>query len=102
LLAGHWIVMRNRVRSPGRRLAIWMVAGGFVGAAIPTPSHVQYVMPLLPPLGLALGYFLDDARRWPFAAREGVLGLLALAAIPGLVESSHDVAMMTHNGSPIL
>lgn len=102
LLVGNWWATRHRVRSPGRRLAIWMVAGGLAGAAIPTPTHVQYLAPLLPPLALALGYFLDDARQWRFAARESVLGLLALAAIPGLYESSRDLMAMARNGSPML
>lgn len=102
LLAGNWWATRHRVRSPGRRLAIWMIAGGFVGAAIPTPTHVQYLAPMLPPLALALGYFLDDARHWGFAARESALGLLALAAIPGLYESSRDIVAMLRNGSPMI
>ncbi|MEJ7934985.1 glycosyltransferase family 39 protein [Sphingobium sp. AN558] len=101
LLAANWWATRNNVRSPGRALAIWMVAGGLVGAAIPTPTHVQYLAPLLPPLALALGYFLDDARHWRFAMRETTLGLLALAAIPGLYESSRDLMAMARNGSPV-
>ncbi|WP_254914477.1 ArnT family glycosyltransferase, partial [Sphingobium sp. Z007] len=48
LLSANWIITRRRVRSPGRRLAIWMTAGALIGAAMPTPSQVQYVMPLLP------------------------------------------------------
>lgn len=102
LLTANWFVTRGRIRSPGRRLALWMVAGGLVGAAGPTPTHVQYIAPLLPPLALALGYFLDDARRWPFAMREGALGLLALAAIPGLMGATRDVSAMARTGSPIL
>jgi hypothetical protein len=102
ILAGNWYATRHRVRSPGRRLAIWMVAGGLIGAALPTPSQLQYVMPLIPPLALALGYFLDDAKHRSFSARQTILGVLSLAAIPGLVEVSRDVAAMAFNGSPVL
>ncbi len=101
LLASHWYFTRGRIGSCGRRLARWMTVGGLVGAALPTPSQVQYVMPLLPPLALGLGYFLDDARRWSFAAREVLLGLLCLAAVPGMLKASSHVAAMAQSGSPI-
>ena len=102
LLSANWIITRRRVRSPGRRLAIWMTAGALIGAAMPTPSQVQYVMPLLPPLALALGYLLDDARRWPFAPRQALLGLLCLAAIPGMLAATRHVVAMLRGGSPML
>lgn len=102
LLSANWIMTRRRVRSPGRRLAIWMTAGALIGAALPTPSQVQYVMPLLPPLALALGYLLDDARRWPVAPGQALLGLLCLAAIPGMVPATRHVVAMLRTGSPVL
>ncbi len=102
LLSANWIMTRRRVRSPGRRLAIWMTVGALIGAAMPTPSQVQYVMPLLPPLALALGYLLDDARRWPFAPRQALLGLLCLAAIPGMLAATRHVVAMLRSGSPVL
>lgn len=102
LLCANWIATRGRIRSPGRRLAIWMTGGALIGAALPTPSQVQYVMPLLAPLALAIGYLLDDARRWSFTRRQALLGLLCLAAIPGLLATVRDVVAMTRNGSPVL
>lgn len=102
LLGGNWIMTRHRVRSPGRRLAIWMTGGALIGAALPTPSQVQYVMPLLPPMALALGYLLDDARGWSFTRRQGLLGLLCLAAIPGMLAPTHHVVAMARGGSPVL
>ncbi|CAM8653736.1 ArnT family glycosyltransferase [Sphingobium cupriresistens] len=102
LLSANWIMTRRRVRSPGRRLAIWMTAGALIGAALPTPSQVQYVMPLLPPLALALGYLFDDARRWPVAPRQALLGLLCLAAIPGMLPATRHVTAMLRTGSPVL
>ncbi|MEC3911269.1 glycosyltransferase family 39 protein [Sphingobium sp. CR2-8] len=102
LLFANWIATRGRVRSPGRRLAIWMTAGALIGAALPTPSQVQYVMPLLPPLALALGYLLDDARRWPVVPRQTLLGLLCLAAIPGMLAATRHVATMLRTGSPVM
>ncbi|MDO7836103.1 glycosyltransferase family 39 protein [Sphingobium sp. HBC34] len=102
LLAANWIATRRRVRSPGRRLAIWMTGGALIGAALPTPSQVQYLMPLLPPLALALGYLLDDARHWAFAPRQALLGLLCLAAIPGMLTATRHVEAMLREGSPVL
>lgn len=102
LLCANWMATRGRVRSPGRRLAIWMTGGALIGAALPTPSQVQYVMPLLPPLALALGYLLDDARRWTFTRRQALLGLLCLAAIPGMLAATRHVVAMLRSGSPVL
>lgn len=102
LLGVNWIATRRRVRSPGRRLAIWMTGGALIGAALPTPSQVQYVMPLLPPLALALGYVLDDARRWTFGPRQLLLGLLCLTAVPGMAASTRHMIAMARNGSPVL
>lgn len=101
VLAG-WRRTRAPRRAPGRRLAQWMLCGGLIGAALPTPTHVQYLMPLLPPLALALGYLLDDARRWRPFARQATLGLLCLFALPGLAEASGYMAAMARDGSPIL
>lgn len=97
-----WRRTRAPRRAPGRRLAQWMLCGGLLGAALPTPTHVQYLMPLLPPLALALGYLLDDARHWRSFAREATLGLLCLFALPGLAEASIHMATMARDGSPIL
>ena len=102
LLSANWIATRGRVRSPGRRLAIWMTGGALIGAALPTPSQVQYVMPLLPPLALAIGYLLDDTRRPANAPRRALLGLLCLAAIPGMLPAVRHVEAMTRTGSPVL
>lgn len=102
VLVANWIATRRQVRSPGRRLAIWMTAGALIGAALPTPSQVQYVMPVLPALALALGYLLDDARDWARASRRALLSLLCLAAIPGLLASARHVGGMVRNGSPVL
>ena len=102
LLCANWIVTRRRIRSPGRRLAIWMTVGALAGAALPTPSQLQYMMPLLPPLALAIGYLLDDARRWPAPRRAMLIGLLSMAAIPGLVSTARDLAAMARTGSPAM
>lgn len=102
LLGANWIATRGRIRSPGRRLAIWMTGGALIGAALPTPSQVQYIMPLLPPMALALGYLLDDARQWNGPKRQALLGLLALATIPGMLPAMRDVLAMARNGSPVI
>ncbi|MBB6190226.1 4-amino-4-deoxy-L-arabinose transferase-like glycosyltransferase [Sphingobium wenxiniae] len=102
LIGSRWIFDRNRTASAGRTLCRWMIGGGLLGAALPTPLQVQYLMPLIPPLALGMGYLLDDARRWPFAAREMLLGLLCLAAVPGLLKASGHIAVMARTGSPVL
>ena len=94
---GHAWLNHWRIWPPERQFALWMIGGGLVGAALPTPSQLQYVMPLLPPLGLALGFVLDDARRW----RAGLATLLCLAAMPGLLPASRHVAAMMRHGSPV-
>lgn len=102
MILAHGWMSRGRAWPPERRLAFWMIAGGLVGAALPTPSQVQYMMPLLPPLGLALGHMLDDARQWRSGARAGLVALLCLAAVNGLLPASRHVAAMARKGSPIL
>ena len=83
LLVGFTSFMaRGQPETAGRRMALWMVAGAFVGAALPTPAQLQYVMPLVPPLTLALGYVLDDARRWSGNRRHILLGLLSIGVVP--------------------
>ncbi|WP_234781624.1 glycosyltransferase family 39 protein [Sphingobium yanoikuyae] len=102
LLIANWIATRGRTRSSGRRLAIWMSGGALIGAALPTPTQLQYLMPLLPPLALALGYLLDDARHWRPLRRKAMLALLCLAAIPGLIPSIRDLVTAARTGSPLL
>ncbi|WP_372859519.1 ArnT family glycosyltransferase [Sphingobium lactosutens] len=102
LLVANWIATRRQVRSPGRRLAIWMTGGALIGAALPTPSQVQYVMPLLPPMALALGYLFDDARCWTASRRHMLVAFLCLSVIPGLLPAIRHVGSMMRNGSPVL
>lgn len=101
----QWGAMRYRDgkgSSPDRRLAIWMLAGAMIGAALPTPTQLQYLMPLLPPLALALGHMLDDARHWPPVWQHMLQVLLCLSVIPGLIPSLRDMAMAVRTGSPVL
>ena len=102
VLAANAFISRHRKRAAGRRLSIWMIAGALLGAALPTPSQLQYIMPVLPPMALALGYLLEDARHWTFAKRQTLLGLLCLSAAAGMASTTLDVADMMRNGSPVL
>lgn len=102
LVVWHYRDARTRRLSPERRLALWLVGGGVVGAVLPTPSHVQYLMPLLPPLALALGHCLDDARHWRASARQMLLALLSLAALPGMIKATRHVTVMIADGSPVM
>ncbi|MCB4860097.1 glycosyltransferase family 39 protein [Sphingobium sp. PNB] len=101
-IIAHGWASRGRAGPPERRLACWMIGGGLIGAALPTPSQLQYVMPLLPPLGLALGFMLDDARAWPRRARPVLIASLCLSAVPGLLPATRHVIAMAGHGSPIL
>ena len=103
LLVGCATLMaRGRPEAAGRQMALWMVAGAIAGAALPTPAQLQYVMPLIPPLALALGYVLDDARRWSGRRRHILLGLLSIGVVPGLLLPVRDMAAMAAQGSPVL
>ena len=100
-IAANVFASRHRKRAPGRRLAIWMIVGALIGAALPTPSQLQYIMPVLPPLALGLGYLLEDARSWVFAWQQTLLGLLCLSAVAGMAPTVLDAVDMMRNGSPI-
>lgn len=102
MLAGHGWMRGAHAIEPERRLALWLIGGGLVGAALPTPSQLQYIMPLLPPLGLALGHMLDDARRWRDIAFAAMALVLGLAALPGLLPTGRHVIAMARHGSPVL
>ena len=93
---------RRMVDAPGRRLALWMIGGAMIGAALPTPTQVQYLLPLVPPLTLALGFCLDDVRRVSERSRRIMLGLLVIASVPGMVEPARDMMAMLRGGSPVV
>ncbi len=102
LLAGQAWMERRRERSQEKALALWLIAGGLIGAALPTPSQVQYVMPLLPPLALGMGLLLDDVGRWRHGARAAVAALLGISALFGSLPAIRHVRTMVRNGSPML
>ena len=102
LLAAQAWIQRRRERSQEKALAFWLIAGGLVGAALPTPSQVQYVMPLLPPLALGMGLLLDDAGRWRRGAKAAVAALLGVSALFGSLPTIRHVRAMVRNGSPML
>jgi hypothetical protein len=93
---------RKRSQPASRRLAIWLTAGALVGAALPTPFQLQYLMPVLPPLALSLGYLLDDARRWTPARRHLLHAILGISVIPGMIEPLSNMAALVSRGSPVL
>ncbi len=75
-------------RTPGFLLAM-LLAGG-IGAALPTPTHRQYLLPLLVPLFVALGPVLAAAR----TPRDGrrVVALLAIFGLAGLFGTARQAA----------
>ena len=84
-LALAWIVWRRLRggwrRDPAVRLLDLLIVAGLIAALLPTPTWRQYVIPLLPPLFVALG--LDFSRAPPPRALWAGLG--AFAAL-GLVQ----------------
>ena len=102
LVGGSAFMARGRPGVAGRQMALWMAAGAIMGAALPTPAQLQYVMPLIPPLALALGHVLDDARRWIDRRRHLLIGLLGIGVVPGLLLPVRDMTAMAAQGSPVL
>lgn len=93
---------RHRKRATARSLAVWMTFGALIGAALPNPSQLQYIMPVLPPLTLGLGYLLEDARGWRFTGQQALLGSLGLSVFVGLAPTVINMTSMVRHGSPLL
>jgi hypothetical protein len=75
-----------------------MILAGLIAAVLPTPSHSQYVVPLLPPLFVAFGLALPKE---PVRAGN-LMKLLAAFAAVGMVPSVALAYRAVHSGSPIL
>jgi hypothetical protein len=103
-LAGLLLLLGDRWRRRGEPLshsagwlARFLVAGG-LAAFIPTPSWRQYLLPLLPPLFVALGLMLQ--RRPPWSA--AVKPVLLLFALVGLARPARDLVEAAAHGNPLL
>ncbi len=80
--AGWRAARRPGGRDRARLFLLAMLAAGAIGAALPTPTHRQYLLPLLVPLFVALGPVLAMPRG-P-AERRRVVALLAIFGLGGL------------------
>lgn len=69
-------------RDPRVQFLLALMAGGLVGALLPTPTHPQYLLPLLPPLFALLPRALER-----IAWRRSALIGLGLFAVIGLAPS---------------
>jgi hypothetical protein len=75
-----------------------MILAGLIAAVLPTPSHSQYIVPLLPPLFVAFGLaFPKDSLR-----ASNLRKLLAAFAVIGMVPSVALAYRAARSGSPIL
>ena len=63
LLAIALLPIAWRRRDAATDLLFVVAAGGLIGFLAPTPTHVQYVLPLLPPLFLLMGRGLERVAR---------------------------------------
>ncbi|MFS0773392.1 glycosyltransferase 87 family protein [Sphingomonas sp. 1P08PE] len=96
LVAIGWWRCRAGPNRPALML-IAMCAAGLAGAAMPTPAHRQYLLPLLPPLFVLLGLMLARGR-----AGRGAWLALAITAALGLVPTATALARLPVAGSPLL
>ena len=71
----------DRTRTDARRMLEFMIGGGVVGAFLPVPALVQYLVPLLPPLFVRFALGLDGARP---THRNVLLVLTVVGSIAGL------------------
>lgn len=74
----------DRRRSDDRRILDFMIVAGIVGAFLPKPALIQYLVPLLPPLFARFALALDGA---PQPYRRGLILLAAVGSIAGLASS---------------
>ena len=74
----------DRSRSDDRRSLDFMIVAGIVGAFLPKPALIQYLVPLLPPLFARFALALDGERQ-PY--RRGLILLAGVGSIAGLASS---------------
>lgn len=97
LVAFQAMRARAATTAAGRLMGL-MILAGVAGAALPTPTHKQYLMPLLPPLFVSLGLVFERCR--PILAWSR-MPLLVLALV-GLGPSLFGVARAASRGLPAL
>jgi hypothetical protein len=75
--------------------------GGAIGAALPTPAQLQYLLPVLPPLFVALGMVMKGTPKGSPIARAGTWAM-ALFAVAGTMPTMLDALNALASGSPVL
>nr|WP_179220693.1 glycosyltransferase family 39 protein [Sphingomonas laterariae] len=81
-----------------QRLLIALILAGLIGAYLPTPVQRQYLMPLMPPLFIALGAALAA-----IASRRGraiALAVLGLFALFGFAKAGWPMLRAATHGAP--
>ncbi len=89
----------RRAQRPDRVevLLACMVAAGLLGAVLPTPTHKQYLLPMLPPLFMLLGLALARTRAGATARTA-----LAIGAALGLSPTLTALGVAVRSGSPVV
>jgi len=99
LVLGAGTVLRQHDRlRPEHVMLAALILGGWIGAALPTPTQIQYLLPMLPPLFVAFGLIVDRGlleRRLPRI-------LLALFAVAGVSPTVIDAAAAIRSAPPVL
>jgi hypothetical protein len=105
LLLTGWGFFAERRREEGRlarRLLCCLILGGLLGAALPTPTHRYYLLPLLPPLFVACGMLWRSRHHFPARLHRPIVIVLILSVIAGMYNSVRSVAAMAVKGSPVI
>jgi 4-amino-4-deoxy-L-arabinose transferase-like glycosyltransferase len=90
-------------RRPSREIrpAVALGAGALLALLLPTPTHLQYALPVLPPLFVMAGHGL--AAVWPKRPiKVAALTVLAVMAAIGSVRSAKALSRAAHAGLPAL
>lgn len=91
-----WDLVKGRPPSPSAQLDRnwlgWMLAAGMLAAALPTPAQRQYLVPMLPPLFLMLGFTLERIRALRPAWRITIQIMLILSAVLGVAKGAVTLA----------
>lgn len=102
ILALLLMFVRPIGRDRADRILLATAAGGIVGLLVPTPTQIQYALPVLPPLFILLGRRLETlAAVRPRAVPTVVAALIALAAV-GSLKTVKAVAAAFREGLPAL
>ncbi len=98
ILSARTLIGRRHRLRPQHVMLAALLAGGALGAVLPTPTQIQYLLPMLPPLFVAFGLAIA---RGALASR-GAAALAILFALAGIAPSIADAAKIARKGRTVL